>query len=249
MDSPGTIDTTGDNTGGSGNRPAWMEQLPDDLKGNEALTGFQTIGDLGKSYLDLRGKLENSIQLPGDDADDAAKDAFYNKLGRPETPDGYQFQRPELPEGAVYDEQMEADFRQHAHQLGLTQAQAEGAYNYFIGQILEATNTLNEQAEAQRVQAIEKLQQSWGGDFEKNCEIATRTFLHFADDEAKQFFVDSKLGDNPLVIRLFHEIGKQMLNDEAIFGKVTPPGNENQQGIVKRGIDGRPLLSYPSMGD
>ena len=31
--------------------PAWVSQLPDDLKQNATFTSFKTIGDLGKSYI------------------------------------------------------------------------------------------------------------------------------------------------------------------------------------------------------
>ncbi len=76
--------------------PGWMAALPDDLKGNEALKSYKTIGDLTKSYLETdkkakeyEGKLANSIPKLGENATQEERDKFFNSLGRPEKPDGY----------------------------------------------------------------------------------------------------------------------------------------------------------------
>lgn len=240
-DNPGTINT--DDNGGN-NQPTWMEQLPDDLKSNDNLTGFATIGDLGKSYLDLQGKSVNSIQIPGDGANDDARSTFFNKLGRPDKPEGYEFKRPDMPEGTNYDEDMENKFRDEAHKLGMNQTQAEGAYKHFIGQILAANETIQGNAEQTREKAINELQGVWGEEFDGNCEIATRAFMEFADEDQKQLFVDSKLGDNPLIIKLFHEIGTKLLDHNIITGEPADTTNKDERPI---GIDGMPVISYPSM--
>ena len=104
------------NDGASGNQgapPAWTAQLPDDLKANEAFTSMKTIGDLGKSYLDVNGKIKeydsklkdhealvkthegkvkelegkmasDYIPKPKENATDAEKAAYYKALGRPD---------------------------------------------------------------------------------------------------------------------------------------------------------------------
>jgi len=38
-------------------RPAWMAQLPKDLQEDDTLTRFKTIGEIGKAYRELEGKL------------------------------------------------------------------------------------------------------------------------------------------------------------------------------------------------
>lgn len=240
-ENPGTVDTNN-----PGNNPSWMDQLPEDLKGNDSLTSFKTIGDLGKSYLDLSRNSENSLQLIGNDADDETRNAFYNRLGRPEKAEKYTFNRPQMPEGTNYNEQMESDYKENAHKLGLTQAQAEGDYKYFMAKILEANSSINQNAENERTEAITFLQNSWGDNFNANCEIATRAFMAFADDDQKQFFVDSKLGDNPKIIKLFHEIGTKLLDHKIITGM---PANQNNENERPKGIDGKPILSYQGMED
>lgn len=120
------------NDGASGNQgapPAWTAQLPDDLKANEAFTSMKTIGDLGKSYLDVNGKIKeydsklkdhealvkthegkvkelegkmasDYIPKPKENATDAEKAAYYKALGRPDKPEDYKFETFTPPKGS-----------------------------------------------------------------------------------------------------------------------------------------------------
>lgn len=71
------------NNGGGNNTPAWTAQLDKDLQGNEKLTQFKTIGEMGKAFLDRDGKLQNAVFIPGKDAPAEEVAAFYTKIGRP----------------------------------------------------------------------------------------------------------------------------------------------------------------------
>jgi hypothetical protein len=95
----GTSEGTGTGTGTVA--PAWIAQLPTDLKDNQAFTSYQTIGDLAKSHLELGEKVKefdglktqlgNSIPKLSENPTPEERDKFYNSLGRPEKPDGYEF--------------------------------------------------------------------------------------------------------------------------------------------------------------
>ena len=47
---------TGENENQEGDFPTWMGQLPDELKQDETGKEFKTIGDLYKTYKDLKGR-------------------------------------------------------------------------------------------------------------------------------------------------------------------------------------------------
>lgn len=66
--------------------PAWMSQLPEEMRGNESLKSFQKIGDLAKSYAELKAKeavIPDSAEkysIKGDGADTMKEMAFKAKL-------------------------------------------------------------------------------------------------------------------------------------------------------------------------
>ena len=119
-------------TGGNG-RPAWMAQLPDNLKENEGLGKFEKLGDFAQAHLDLEGKSNGAIHIPGEDATDEQRTEFFTKLGRPETSDGYEFKAPELPDNSPvkYDEAFEKVFREKFHEVGLSKAGGEEVYGLY----------------------------------------------------------------------------------------------------------------------
>ena len=199
-------------------RPAWMEQLPDDLKGNELLTGFRTIGELGKKFIELDGRVKKSVLLPGDDATEEERAEFFNRLGRPETPDGYELKRPELPDAIHYDEEQEAEFRKTAHQLGLTSEQAKGLYDWYHRMVLNAYNDAEKARAELKEQAVKTLKSEWGDGFDEKVEIARRAVEKFGGDELKKFLDDSGLGDNPILVKAFYEVGSRILEDRTVPG-------------------------------
>ena len=108
--------------------------------------------------------------LPKDTADQAGWDALYNKLGRPEKPDGYKIP---LPEGSAGGE-FEAWAKNTFHGAGLTQQQAESVGTKF-NELMNATIAKDE-AEMKAVAGQQRaaLEKEWGADFKGNVEIATR---------------------------------------------------------------------------
>lgn len=88
--------------------PAWVAQLPDTLKANEVFTKYPTIGDLGKSHLevmgkikeldgmtakvgDLEGRLSKAIIKPDEKATPEQITAYRTAMGVPDKPEGYEF--------------------------------------------------------------------------------------------------------------------------------------------------------------
>lgn len=127
----------------------------------------------------------NSIRVPGADATDEERNAFLNKLGRPEAADKYEFKAPEgLPEGFEYDGKVEAAFRDIAHKAGLTQAQAAAVRDWYLGAAGEAFGGQVEAAKAAQSQradkATEELVKLWGpldgATAQANLEIADKVF-------------------------------------------------------------------------
>lgn len=234
--------------GGGNNPPAWTAQLDKDLQGNEKLTQFKTIGEMGKAFLDRDGKLQNAVFIPGKDAPAEEVAAFYTKIGRPENVDGYKITKPaDLPEGVPYDPAIEAEFKKFAHAENLTASQAEKLYGWYYD--LVKNGHASEQARLEKAQgeAIDKLKTDWGAKFDGNKEIAVRAFKTFGNEETASLLdkqVDGvKLGDHPAFIKWFHSIGVKIMDDKATFGKDGGAGGDTVEAKERE----KAKQMFPSM--
>lgn len=116
----------------------WTQNEPEEDK--PTLSRFKNVGDLKKSYMDLRKKFgrdpDGLIQVPKDDSPDDVKTAFYKAAGKPETVDEYKFEKStDLSEKVeVVDDQVKA-FAQIAHKYHLNNAQFNGIVNDYLALI------------------------------------------------------------------------------------------------------------------
>lgn len=223
----------GQNNDGGNTPPAWTAQLDKDLQGNERLTSFKTIGEMGKAFLDTEGKLQNALFVPGEKATDEERAAFYSKLGRPEAPEKYSFTKPEgLPEDIPYSPELEGAFKQFAHKINLTDAQAKEIFNWYHNDIVIPSINQEKQgkeataaaAKAELDKAVNQLKDVWKGDeFKVNLDLASRAFNSIAEkagikDEAVDFLANTKinglaLGDHPVFLRVFSTIANSISDD------------------------------------
>ena len=111
-----------------------------------------------KSYLHSQ-KLVGSdkIPIPNKYATDEDWNAVYEKLGKPKSPDGYEYN---LPKEAKLDEDSLKAFSTEAHKLGLLPKQAQGIINYYNDLANTSEQEANIKAEAGREEAEKNLKKS-----------------------------------------------------------------------------------------
>ena len=220
---------------GTNNPPAWTAQLDGDLQKNERLTQFKTIGEMGRAFLDTEGKLKGTIAIPGEGATDAERAEFYTKLGRPETADKYSITKPsELPEDIPYSPDIEEAFKQIAYEKGLSDSAAKDIYNWYW-ELAKSGHAQQLKADSEATEAaINTLKDQWKGDtFVTNTELAKRAFSKFGGEtpEIKDFIENTKikgvsLGNHPLFLKVFSEIGKAISDDSMNAGGRGGTGGE-----------------------
>lgn len=252
----GNQDPSGDNNLG------WRAGLPDEFKEHDWAKAHGKVGDFFKDAVNvktehdaLKTKMEGALFKPSDDATDEQRAEFYNKLGRPEKPDGYEFKQIEWPE-SVPDWLKESsehelnEFKSVFHNLGLTQEQAQQLTERFLGNSLEQWNESQSAIQKKQEDAKSELQKAWGNDYDANIELAKRGAERAGElagikDDFIKFMEDSRLGDDPIFVKIFYGIGKAISEDSALFGDSAQRGSSD--GPV--GPDGRRRLKFPSMGD
>lgn len=180
--------------------------LPGELANEPSLRNFDSIEKLAKSYVHAVRKLgapgEELVRINGE----TDKGEIYNRLGRPESPDGYSF------DGETPDH-----FKKTAHDIGLNQDQANQLRSYLVDIAQQDNQSARDNFDRQQVEYQQQLQQEFGGDYNKNVELARRAFLRYGDADTVQFLEQSGLGNHPGLIKTFSKIGQALSEDGSVM--------------------------------
>jgi len=212
-------------------KPLYMAQMPDELKNNEEIAKHGSLGALGYAYLDAMKNSTGAVKVPGDDATDDERAAFYNKIGRPEAADKYELINPELPEGMKIDTELGVSFRDFAHKTGLTQKQAKAAFEFYNNHMVSQFSEMEKARQEAVVKGGEALKTEWGTAFDRNMEVIKRTYERFGNEEFTKFMDDSGMGNIPIVLKTFLEIGKTTLDDSFLEGSLSM-GKKREKGVI-----------------
>lgn len=193
---------------------------PDEHRELVTQKGWGSVGDSLKSYAELEKSYGGRVKLPTDESTPEEKSAFYTKIGRPDTSDGYD--RPQLTEGKAYDEVLIGGMQTAAFEEGLTQKQ----FAKLVERYLAIETQSAEKQEVENVRLKEEtdteLKKQWGADYEKNIEISRRALRELVSGELGEQFStlieESGFGNNLVFIQGFREIGSKILDDTLVRG-------------------------------
>ena len=186
------------------------DHLPEDLRDNETLSKFKDVGSLSNSYLELQKMVGSRDKIPTEESSEEEVNSFYNKLGRPETPDSYDIKVPDQGGTALpYDDKLYSEFLTSAHKSGLTNRQAQDAIDFYAKMNEESDINSTASMQQSKVNAETALKKEWGTkDYDKNLAISRRAFNRFADDDLKKFVEETGVSNNVAMVRFLHKIGK-----------------------------------------
>lgn len=185
--------------------PAWTSQLPEELRSNtdvmKQLTKFGKIGDLAKSYSELEKKLGSSLVKPGENSSDEEKEAFYRKLGKPESAAGYEI------------EDKDGILKELAFKHNLTNEQAKALFTELnaLGQ-----KQIEDSAKAVIQQAADtekSLRDEYGNKYETKLEMLKRGVQAYGGPQLAKALQDAGLLANEIIVRHFIKLGE--MNAEA----------------------------------
>lgn len=198
--------------------------LSEDLVSQSNLKDFKTPDDLAKSYIELQRLVGSSVRIPGEDASPEAKQEFlnkikdidgvilqgdenlYSKLGRPEEPTGYEISIEDSIHEVLPDIDVEVDdFRAIAHEIGLTQDQAEK----LVGYRMKTIESQIEHQQMAREQAEQELHKLWGQDYNNRLEGAKQTLkvLREKHGDAIDDLINGPAGNNVAFLHMASELG------------------------------------------
>ena len=230
--SEGTTPNQGTGTDGKGieSELGWRAALPDDLKNHDLVKGYTKPGDAIRDYVKIKGESAGYIKPLTEQSTPEEKAAYFTKLGRPEKPEGYEFTKPEgLPE-EMFNPKLAGDFAQFLYDKGAPKSLAQDIYKWYNQMVVDSSKTVKDQEAQEAVvekqkteEAVNKLKNEWVGDkFEVNKAVAVEAFRKFKIDGAEELIKNAKLdgvalGDHPIFLKWFYEIGKLTKDDSALI--------------------------------
>ena len=115
-------------------------EWPDDLKKDPYLSGFKTPQDIAKALIENKKMVGQKLGIPGPDATPEAKAAFYEALGVPKDPAGYEFTQPDdLPDALkeTYDQEHADKWAKRFKDLGIPKDAAAALRKEFFAEVSE----------------------------------------------------------------------------------------------------------------
>jgi hypothetical protein len=179
--------------------------------------------DAVKVALDLRKANSAMIRVPGKDATAEERAKFNKAIGVPETVEGYKFDLGREPTEA--DKAIQGNLAKIALENGIP-AQAMTAMSKAVAEMAQAAKAEeNRVAVAAREANEAALRKEWGADFDANKTLASRAVQAFGEVKSHPEVVElfektivngQKLGDHPVMMRIFGNIGRRMGEGEFI---------------------------------
>lgn len=204
--------------GGSGGGD-WKTSVAEELRTNPHLTNFKSVDDLAKSWINAQKLIgKEKLVVPTDKDAPEVWDMVYNRLGRPEKPDGYKLPDLKRPDGyPVGNPEEMKEILTKAHQLGLNNKQIAGLYEAFMQGEFGKFQKLNEDSVITRKNAETELRRVWGNAFQERVQKA-EAYVNTWSDAAREKLKASGLNNDPDIIQALYATASKM-SEDGIGGK------------------------------
>lgn len=195
----------------------WRSSISDPSL-SKFIQNFNTPEDLAKSALQFRQKLSNAISIPGAGASEEEVKAYREKIGVPESMDGYEVSMPEALPETLTKEELEpiiGKMKESLFQSGASKDVASAVIKSTLDMVArsheEAINNWKKNVETSDAE----LRKEWGEDYEPNKTYAQRAFKQFGGEDFVELLESAKVGNielinHPAMTKVFADIGRKM---------------------------------------
>ena len=220
------LNPTGD-TGQGGGDAKWYDSLPEDLKGNETLKGFDGVESLAKAHLAASGEIAGLKKQIED-----------GKPVIPDKPEGYGLSDKVEGFPEFLTKEASAQVSRIALAAGLTKEQASKAYEALLKEeeaILKAdSDALEQLAKATK----EEFQKAYGDKYEEVIGTTKQRLSQIADkagvggETFSKFLNETGLGENPTFVKF--AIGLSKLISPDVFERNDGLGQNDGRTVAQR---------------
>lgn len=204
----------GNNDAGTTDAFAWVpEDYREEFRNDSTLNIFTSQDAFIKAVLADRKDNGVAIKLPGEGATDEEWGKFYDRLGRPASSNDYGLSK-DIPEGLDFNEEFYNEFTKEIYTAGLSKKQATQIYNWYNNKSAEMAKDIDAKIQASYKKSVDdavaSLKKEWGTDYQQNLDSAVAMANKFLSPATKQYLNATKLGNNPLLIKDFYNLSKQV---------------------------------------
>ena len=231
------------------NEETWRDTLPDELQGVKTLEKFKDVDALAKGYVHLEKYFDGTIKIPGEKATPEEWERYYAKLGRPDNPEEYEFEKPDMPDGMQYDEHMEQAFLKKAHGMGLNNKQVEDLYAWYNTESKDVF-VQHQVAQENNIQKAEiELRADWGRQYDENLAATQRLVDQYAELGEREYLETSGFGNDPHVAKFLHKLAKDFgeakhLGDPKINAFSDPESAQRAKDAFYKDVESEDYKAY-----
>lgn len=197
----------------------WYDTLPDDVKGSEFITKYESMEDMARNHI-ITNQMIGRDTIPVPKTDEEFRDV-YIKLGAPSDTKDYAFGETKynIPETIYTAENQNSDkeaFRQWAGEAGLTQKQFSLLYDKYMKSQEQSYGAVGLAVEHEMAKCGDALKMEWGERMDTNITIANRALNKVFGSEIASIIDSTGLGRNPAFVKGMYQLGAMSLEELGI---------------------------------
>ena len=199
----------------------WRSMIPPEYAQDPSLANIKDLPSLVKGFISAQSMIgAEKIALPAGKNDTPEYwNQVFDKLGRPKSPDGYTFERPRIPEGMAYNEELEKSFKKVCHELGILPRQAQGLYKFYNDLAVQEFQNAAGAMDRAYADGEKKIREIFGDKADEAVQLANRVFKTFGGSPEEVAALSQRCGNDPLVVAMLARIGQNMREDALVRGE------------------------------
>ncbi|HEY4161989.1 MAG TPA: hypothetical protein VGM59_02925 [Dongiaceae bacterium] len=216
--------------GGAVDRPApqWCAGFAPDVAAVVSAKGWKSPEEAVRSYMNLERQFGGDrLVVPTMESSDEDRQRFWAKLGRPASPDDYNFEKPS--DGVSYDPAHAEWFRGVAHRIGLTGEQAGTLHDAYIDRCRDCMSDPVGESE----DSLTQVRRAWGSAFPIRMAEARRALGAYVIEDAELGAIADQIGDVALM-NLLAKIGRSLGEDTLVGGRAASAGGTDVRSEIRR---------------
>ena len=201
--------------------PSWQERIPEQYREAGYWKNVKDETDLYTQFAELQKYRGNSFKVPAPDATEDDWGSVYSKLGRPDTPNDYDFVMRDHDGAIEWADNAGEWVKGVSHELGLNNRQAQKLIDKY-GELMIQQHTETMQA---RGAQLEQLREAYGDLYERKVTLGQRAMQKIGGEELVDHMEANGWATDPVMVKAMIKMGALFEEQNFIDGHVGGMGS------------------------